>query len=167
MGMTLAEKILAQKLGHEVRAGDVVICPVDLALVQDGTGPLTFDVIRQLMGKDTLKHPDRAMIVLDHLGPPGRPEYAAMHKRLRDFVKATGCLLADGAVYKAMEFGGETIRHLSMDARFTITSMAQECGAKLGLFPSDEETRKWMRTHGREKEGKALAADAASTTERV
>ena len=86
MGMTLAEKILAQKLGHEVRAGDVVICPVDLALVQDGTGTLTFDVIRQLMGKDYLKHPDRAMIVLDHLGPPGRPEYATMHKRLRDFV---------------------------------------------------------------------------------
>src|SRR3989337_525482 len=73
MGMTLAEKILAQKLGHEVRAGDVVICPVDLALVQDGTGTLTFDVIRQLMGKDTLKHPDRAMIVLDTLGPPGDP----------------------------------------------------------------------------------------------
>ena len=50
MAMTLAEKILSQKLGREVRAGDVVISPVDLALVQDGTGTLTFDVIRQLMG---------------------------------------------------------------------------------------------------------------------
>ncbi|MGH7382302.1 MAG: aconitase family protein, partial [Candidatus Methylomirabilales bacterium] len=258
MAMTLAEKILSQKLGREVRADDVVIIPVDLALVQDGTGTLTLDVIRQLMGKDTLKHPDRAMIVLDHLGPPGRPEYAAMHKRLRDFVKATGCLLADvgegishvviseryvkpgdvvvgadshtntaagmaafatgmgstdtavamalgkqwfrvpetirfelrgplpvgvsskdivlhiigtigedGAVYKAMEYGGEMIRHLSMDARFTITSMAQECGAKLGLFPSDEETRRWMQRHGREKDWRPLAADPGAAYERV
>src|SRR3972149_1752182 len=109
MGMTLAEKILAQKLGHEVRAGDVVICPVDLALVQDGTGTLTFDVIRQLMGKAPLKPPDRAMIVLDPLGPPGRPEYAAMHKRLRDFVKATGCLLAEV---------GEGISHVLISERY-------------------------------------------------
>jgi 3-isopropylmalate/(R)-2-methylmalate dehydratase large subunit len=258
VGMTLAEKILAERLSREVRADDVVICPVDLAIVQDGTGTLTFDVIRQLMGKDTLKHPDRAMIVLDHLGPPGRPEYAAMHKKLRDFVKATGCLLADvgegishviiserhvkpgdvvvgadshtntaggmaafatgmgstdtavamalgkqwfrvpetirfvlhgvlpvgvaskdlilhiidaigedGAVYKAMEYGGETIRHLSMDARFTITSMAQECGAKLGLFPSDDETRRWMERHGRGKAWKPLAADPDAVYERV
>src|SRR3972149_5476422 len=258
VGMTVAEKILADKLGREVRAGEIVICPVDLALVQDGTGTLTFDVIRQLMGKDTLKHPDRAMIVLDHLGPPGRPEYAAMHKRLRDFVKATGCLLAevgegishvliseryvkpgdvivgadshtntaagmaafatgmgstdtavamalgkqwfrvpetmrfelrgrlpvggsskdiilhiigtigeDGAVYKAMEYDGETIRHLSMDARFTITSMAQECGAKLGLFPSDEETRRWMQRHGLEKDWRPLAADPGAAYERL
>lgn len=258
MGMTLAEKILSQKLGREVQAGDLVICPVDLALVQDGTGTLTFDVIRRLMGKDYLKHPDRAMIVLDHLGPPGRPEYAAMHKKLRDFVRETGCLLAevgegishvliserhvkpgdvivgadshtntasgmaafatgmgstdtaiamalgkqwfrvpetirfelrgklatgvsskdiilhivgtigeDGAVYRAMEYGGETIRELSMDARFTITSMAQECGAKLGLFPSDEATRYWMQTHGREKDWKAFETDPDATYERV
>src|SRR3989304_5001100 len=77
MGMTLAEKILAQKLGHEVRAGDVVICPVGLALVQ--------------------------------VGPPGRPEYAAMHKRLRDFVKATGCLLAEV---------GEGISHVLISERY-------------------------------------------------
>jgi 3-isopropylmalate/(R)-2-methylmalate dehydratase large subunit len=78
-----------------------------------------------------------------------------------------GTIGEDGAVYKAMEYGGETIRHLSMDARFTITSMAQECGAKLGLFPSDEETRRWMQRHGREKDWRPLAADPGAAYERV
>ncbi|GAI64637.1 unnamed protein product, partial [marine sediment metagenome] len=45
MGKTLAEKILSAKSDTEVYAGDIVIAPIDLAFVHDGTGPLT---LRQL-----------------------------------------------------------------------------------------------------------------------
>ena len=50
MGKTLSEKILSEKSGTDARTGDIVIAPVDLAFVQDTTGPLT---IRQLKEVNT------------------------------------------------------------------------------------------------------------------
>ncbi|UCC94979.1 MAG: 3-isopropylmalate dehydratase large subunit [Candidatus Omnitrophota bacterium] len=44
---------------------------------------------------------------------------------------------AHGATYKAVEFTGETIAALSLDARFTITNMTIEFGAKCGLITPD------------------------------
>ena len=41
MGKTIAEKILSAKSDGDVRAGDIVVAQVDLAFVQDTTGPLT------------------------------------------------------------------------------------------------------------------------------
>ena len=41
MGMTLAEKILSEHAGREVKAGDLAVVRVDLAYAQDGTGPLS------------------------------------------------------------------------------------------------------------------------------
>src|SRR3990172_11254989 len=81
MGLTLAEKILSRRLGREVHAGEIVVTEVDMATVQDGTGVLTFDMIRELMGKDMVKYPRRAMLVLDHMGPAARPGHSNMHKR--------------------------------------------------------------------------------------
>ncbi len=56
---------------------------------------------------------------------------------------------ADGATYKALEFDGDLISQLSIDARFTISNMAVEVGAKAGIFPVDEKTKEWLRSHGR------------------
>ena len=41
MGQTLAEKIISQHANKPVKAGELVIAKVDVAAVQDGTGPLT------------------------------------------------------------------------------------------------------------------------------
>ncbi|HOL54483.1 MAG TPA: 3-isopropylmalate dehydratase large subunit [bacterium] len=59
-------------------------------------------------------------------------------------------LTADGATYKALEFDGDVINQLSMDARFTVSNMAVEVGAKAGIFPVDEKTKVWLREHGRD-----------------
>ncbi len=54
-----------------------------------------------------------------------------------------------GANYKVMEFGGETIKNLSMDSRFTICNMAIEAGAKTGIIEPDDTTLKYVETRAR------------------
>jgi len=78
-----------------------------------------------------------------------------------------GKIGADGATYKALEFHGSTIEKLSMSGRFTIANMAVEAGAKVGLFASDETTKKYLEAEGRGKDYKAISADADATYEKT
>jgi 3-isopropylmalate/(R)-2-methylmalate dehydratase large subunit len=92
MGKTLAEKILSQKSGEDVQAGDIVITKVDLAFVQDGTGPLA---IRQFeaSGFEKVAKPERTAIFLDHASPSPARELSNDHTLLRNFARKTGALL--------------------------------------------------------------------------
>ncbi|HHY47506.1 MAG TPA: 3-isopropylmalate dehydratase large subunit [Firmicutes bacterium] len=51
----------------------------------------------------------------------------------------------DGALYRAMEFTGETLKHLPMSDRFTMANMAIEAGAKNGIFEPDDITLDYLR----------------------
>jgi len=93
-GQTLVEKVLSAKVGKDVRAGDLVITPVDLAYVQDGTGPLTFRQMEK-MGIARAANPKRAIAFIDHASPPPRRELAADHVFIRDFAAKTGMILHD------------------------------------------------------------------------
>ena len=55
-----------------------------------------------------------------------------------------GLIGVDGALYKAMEFTGETISKLPMADRLAMANMAIEAGAKNGIFPPDEITREYV-----------------------
>jgi len=72
----------------------------------------------------------------------GKPSAWVMGKDL--ILHTIGQIGVDGALYKAMEFEGEAIRHLSMDQRFTITNMAVEAGAKNGIIAPDEKTLEYV-----------------------
>jgi 3-isopropylmalate/(R)-2-methylmalate dehydratase large subunit len=64
----------------------------------------------------------------------------------KDLVLNTiGRIGVDGALYKAIEFGGEVINQLSMDSRFTICNMVIEAGAKNGVMEPDEKTLEYVR----------------------
>ncbi|MFO8053029.1 MAG: 3-isopropylmalate dehydratase large subunit [Candidatus Omnitrophota bacterium] len=58
---------------------------------------------------------------------------------------------SNGATYKSIEFSGEVVDKLSMDARFTITNMTIEFGAKNGLMPVDEKAKKFLKKLGVKK----------------
>ncbi len=78
-----------------------------------------------------------------------------------------GLIGADGATYKALEFCGETISNMEMSERFTLANMAVEAGAKVGLFETDEKTKKYLEEHGRADKFKELKMDKDAVYERV
>ena len=62
-----------------------------------------------------------------------------------------GKIRADGATYLALEMYGAAINEMSVDARFTISNMAIECGAKAGLMPADRKVLDWVEKHSQRK----------------
>lgn len=54
-------------------------------------------------------------------------------------------LSANGATYKSVEFCGPVIDKLSMDARFTITNMSIEFGAKCSFIAPDKKTFEYLK----------------------
>lgn len=95
MGATLAEKLLGAKLNRTVQPNEIVVSDVDMAVVQDGTGPLTFDMIQELTGKNTVANPERTMLVIDHTGPSPRADLSNFQIRMREFAAETGAILED------------------------------------------------------------------------
>ncbi len=57
----------------------------------------------------------------------------------------------DGALYKAMEFTGEAIKQLSVEARMTITNMAIEAGAKSGIMQADQKVVDYIKQKTKKK----------------
>jgi 3-isopropylmalate/(R)-2-methylmalate dehydratase large subunit len=252
MGKTLAEKILSLKSHGEAKAGDVVISDVDLAFVQDATGPLTVRQFREI-GFKALAKPQQTVIFLDHAAPSPSQPLSNDHILLRRFAGQTGCRIydvgegichqlvaesfanpgdvivgadshtvtagalgafatgmgssdvavafalgktwfrvpesllieidgtfppgvyakdlvlyligqigADGANYRALEFGGDAVARMTMSQRLTIANMGVEAGAKVGLFPSDRITRDFLREHGRVDKYRPLSADVGA-----
>ena len=56
-----------------------------------------------------------------------------------------GRIGVDGALYKAMEFTGETIASLTMADRLSMANMAIEAGGKNGIFAPDDVTESYVQ----------------------
>lgn len=259
-GLTLAEKILAAHSGEEaVRPGQIVVCDVDLAIAQDGTGPLAIQQIRALRGgahNGPLQAP-RVVFFIDHAAPSPRAELSDAHAVIRTFCAESGATVsdiemgvchqrvaeayarpgdlvigadshtctagglgafgtgmgstdvavgmatgktwlrvpetvridvsgtlpgrvtakdlmlaligtigADGATYRALEFGGDGVGRLPVHGRLTLANMAVEAGAKAGLVASDEATRAYLEERGRVGDWRGVAPDTDAVYER-
>ncbi|MDP2912497.1 MAG: aconitase/3-isopropylmalate dehydratase large subunit family protein, partial [Candidatus Omnitrophota bacterium] len=249
MGKTIAEKILSDHSGRDLKVGDIAVCDVDFYFGQDGTSSIIIDSFKKL---DVDKPFDCAKfcMVIDHSAPSPNIGVSAIHNKMREFAKAfdiglydIGCgvchqlipegghvtcgdlvlgadshtctygainvfstgvgstdlavtlasgknwfrvpetikvvisgklskgvyskdivlhiikdIGSNGATYKALEFYGETLTDLSVEARFTITNMAVEMGAKLGIMEADKKVLKWVAARSR-KEPRPVKAD--------
>lgn len=78
-----------------------------------------------------------------------------------------GLIGADGATYKALEFTGDTIDNMEMSERFTLANMAVEAGAKVGLFATDEKTKEYLKSRGREDKFVELKPDKDAVYEKI
>ncbi len=68
-----------------------------------------------------------------------------------------------GGVGKVFEFAGEGVKSLSVPERAVITNMGAELGATTSIFPSDENTKAFLKAMGREEDWSELIADADAT----
>ena len=257
MGKTISELILSAKSESDAHAGDIVVGQVDLAFVQDTTGPLT---VRQFLAAGFKKTAStlKAAMFLDHAAPSQSREMSNDHIFLREFAEQTGTFIsevgdgvchqivaetlakpgdliigtdshtvtagglgafacgmgssdvaialglgktwfrvpetflveltgkfkkgvnakdlilyligkigADGATYKALEFGGTGVANVTMPQRLTVANMAVEAGAKAGIFPSDEVTRRFLTEQGRADHYKPVMADDNAVYEKT
>jgi len=64
-----------------------------------------------------------------------------------------------GGLNKVFEYTGEGIKYLTVPERATITNMGAELGATTSIFPSDEETYRFLKAQGREKDYIRIEAD--------
>lgn len=93
MGKTLAEKILSEKSGTDSKAGDIVIARVDLAFVQDTTGPLT---VRHFQASGmSLANPERTLLFIDHAAPSPNASLSNDHIFLREFSRQSNCIISE------------------------------------------------------------------------
>ena len=68
-------------------------------------------------------------------------------------------LTVKGGVGRIVEYYGEGVGSLSVTDRATIANMGAELGATTTVFPSDENTRAYLKQQGREDDYRPLAAD--------
>ena len=76
-------------------------------------------------------------------------------------------LTVKGGVGKIFEYGGEGVKTLTVTERATITNMGAELGALTSIFPSDAQTKKYLKMQGREGVWKPLKADASAKYDEV
>ncbi|KUO40199.1 MAG: 3-isopropylmalate dehydratase large subunit [Candidatus Hadarchaeum yellowstonense] len=85
MAMTIAEKILARASGRQrVSPGEIVEARIDVAMINDITGPITVEALEQI-GVEEVWDPSRVVIVLDHQAPSTSIEASREHSKLRRF----------------------------------------------------------------------------------
>lgn len=112
----------------------------------------------------------------------GKPFYLIMPKiygikltgKLQPWVAARDVLLevlrqlsVKGGVGYIMEYFGPGVAELSLTDRATITNFGAELGATSSLFPSDENTRKYLAAQGREEQWQELVADPDAEYDKV
>ena len=74
-------------------------------------------------------------------------------------LKVLQLLSVKGGVNKVIEYAGPGVASLTVPERATITNMGAELGATTSIFPSDENTREFLRAQGREEMWIPLEAD--------
>ena len=86
-GMNISEKILAMASGKDyVKPGEIVEAKVDMAMVNEITGPLAIQTFKRI-GLEKVWDNQRIVLVLDHQVPADSVKSAELHKIMREFAK--------------------------------------------------------------------------------
>ncbi|ABS56589.1 3-isopropylmalate dehydratase [Methanoregula boonei 6A8] len=89
MGSTIVEKIFSRKCGSDIKAGEVVMAPIDGAMIHDITGPLAIRKFYEMGGKQVFD-PKSVIMLFDHQIPADSLEAAENHVFMRKFAAEQG-----------------------------------------------------------------------------
>ena len=163
VGDGVCHQIVAESLA---KPGEVIIGADSHTVTAGGlgafaTGMGSSDVaIAMSLGKTWLRVPESIRVSVSGDFPKG--VYA------KDLIlHLIGQIGADGATYKALEFGGDTVDTMSMSPRLTIANMAVEAGAKVGLFAADKITQDYLVSQGRGNDYQPVFPDADAIYEQT
>ncbi len=82
-------------------------------------------------------------------------------------LKLLSILSTRGNVGVVLEYGGEGVKSLSVPERATIANMGAEMGVTSSVFPSDENTLRFLKAQGRESQWRELYADPDARYDRI
>jgi 3-isopropylmalate/(R)-2-methylmalate dehydratase large subunit len=107
--MTLVERILARASGRDrVEPDDIVVAEVDRLIMHDLSGYLTSKVFEERVNRP-IAHPDRVIMVFDHVFSPARERDAEVLQANRAWARRHGIVLLDcgsGNIHNAVVHGG-------------------------------------------------------------
>lgn len=144
VGEGICHQVVLEK-GH-ARPGTIVVGSDSHTCSYGAVGVFSTGVDRtesaalMLTGKTWLRVPPTIRITLR-----GRFQRGVGTKDL--ILRIIGDISADGANYSAVEFHGD-IANLSVPERFTVANMGIEMGAKIAVFPVDEQTVEYLEQIG-------------------
>ena len=163
IGEGVCHQLVAESLA---RPGDVIVASDSHTVTAGGlgafaTGMGSSDVaVAMGLGRTWFRVPESINITVT-----GKFQKTVSAK---DFIlHLIGRVGADGATYKALEFGGDGIKDMSMSGRFTVANMAVEAGAKVGLFPADDVARDYLVEQGRVEDYQPVFPDVDAVYERT
>ena len=163
IGEGVCHQLVAESLA---RPGDVIVASDSHTVTAGGlgafaTGMGSSDVaVAMGLGKTWFRVPESIQITV-----AGQFQRWVSAKDL--ILQLIGRLGADGATYKALEFGGDGIKGMTMSQRFTVANMTVEAGAKVGIFPSDEVTKAYLVDQGRGMDYQPVFPDAEAVYEQT
>ncbi|MBD3799728.1 3-isopropylmalate dehydratase large subunit [Sulfuricurvum sp.] len=118
-----------------------------------GSTDLAFAMVT---GGNWFKVPESIKVVLS--GKPGK--YTTGKDVILEVIRMIG---VDGALYRTLEFVGDSIQYFSMDDRFSMCNMAIEAGAKSGIIAYDEITAEFLADKPLAREPKIHTSDEDAT----
>lgn len=122
-----------------------------LGMIAIGSGGLT--VTKAALGQGFRMNAPKVLGV--HL--TGKPQGGVAPKDIA--LELMRLMTVKGCIGYIVEYYGDTLDYLTVPDRQTICNMSIEMGATCGIFPSDEQTRKFLEAQGRSESFKPMAAE--------
>ncbi len=151
--------VMGPELGA-TQPGMTIVCGDSHTATHGAFGALAFGIgtteVGHVLATQCLlqRRPKTMAVTVDGRLPPG--------VGAKDLIlHIIGALGVDGGTGHVIEYRGEAIRALSMEARMTLCNMSIEAGARAGLVAPDDTTLAWLRGRPMAPQGEAFEAAAA------